>query len=181
MATSDTYVALLRGVNVGGNNKLPMAQLRGALTHAGMQRVDTYIQSGNVVLGSPLGSPAAVAAEVHRCIQVTFGFDIAVVVRGAEDFLALRARGSHWPNLEPAKALVLFYPDVVDDEALNAIDASAFLPETWHAEGRELHLYLPDGIATSKLVVAIGRKLAGGTGRNWNTITKLAAMVEATE
>ena len=176
---ADTYVALLRGVNVGGNNKVAMAALRSALTDAGMRDVSTYIQSGNIVFGSSLGSEAAVATGVRQCLRAGFGLDVAVIVRTGDDFSALADRGPKCADLDPAKALIVFYPGPVDRGALEQIRPADFLPDTWHAEGRELHLCLSDGIGNSKLVHEIGRKLPGGTGRNWNTVTKLAALVAA--
>ena len=175
------FVALLRGINVGGNNKLPMAALREALTGAGFAAVATYIQSGNVVLSSDLGADAdsdrAVADAVHRCILDSFGLDVDVVVRDGAELLALHARGPRWPSLDRARSLVLFYPDAVDLAVLESIVAARFLPDSWHGDGREIHLYLPDGIANSKLVIEIGRKLPGGTARNWNTVARVAAML----
>ena len=76
-----TYIALLRGVNVGGNNKVPMAVLRTALEADGFANVRTYIQSGNVLVDATRSSPSKIAGRVKAVIQDTFGLDIATIVR----------------------------------------------------------------------------------------------------
>lgn len=176
MAVPTRYVVLLRGINLGKARQIGMPRLKEVLEARGHESVRTHLRSGNVILDSPLGE-AELAADVRSAIEAEFGFAVPVVVRtGAE--LAAVVTGDPFATeaTDPARYLVTFMaepppPDKVD--ALPKADVGDYL-----VRGRELYLWLPDGIANTPLASWKWDQLLGvpGTARNWNTVTKLAEL-----
>jgi uncharacterized protein (DUF1697 family) len=173
---STRYVALLRGINVGRARQVDMPRLREVLTARGHEEVRTHLRSGNVVLGSRL-TEADLAADVRTAIEAEFGFDVPVVVRTGSELAAVVA-GDPFATVatDPARYLVTFLPEPpapAHVDALPPADAGEYL-----VRGRELYLWLPDGIANTPLASWKWDRLLGvaGTGRNWNTVTKLAEL-----
>lgn len=167
------YVALLRGINVGGKTKVSMAALRDVCTSVGCDDVVTYIQSGNVVLRSPLGADELRAA-LEAAIGAEFGFNPAVMIRTAREMAAVVDR-----NPFPAageKALHVGFlsaaPDTATKKCLAALDCA---PEELAAVRREIYLHLPDGMGRANLPVKMERCLRPTpiTVRNWRTVIKL--------
>ncbi len=165
-----TWIALLRGINVGGSNRLPMADLRELCTGLGWQNVKTYIASGNVVFQAD-GAAEALASRLHQSLP----FDVATLVLGAED---LANRVSHCPFPRTLGKLVhgffcLDAPDV-DQDAL----AHYTTTEQIAVHGHTVWFYAPDGFGRSKLAENFHRVVTGTTytARNLNTIHKLVDM-----
>ncbi|NUS56896.1 MAG: DUF1697 domain-containing protein [Streptomycetaceae bacterium] len=172
------FVALLRGINVGGKNKIPMAELRAMLGGLGYTDVATLLQSGNAVFGAGAAEPAAVSAAVEAAITETFGGTIRVMVRtGAEMRAVVDANPLDVGH--PSKFLVTFFAEPVDTAKLADVDVAAYPPDEMAVIGREIYYNLPRGINEAKLPLVVERKLkGGGTARNWNTVTKLALMAD---
>ena len=184
------YVALLRGINVGGARKLPMAALRAELGAAGYQGVATYVQSGNVVLTTPsqAGAPGravdhraadVLAAGIHALIEDRFALDVPVIVRSAEELAAVHA-GNPFLGIEGATGTqlhVAFLAGRPSPAQAAAFDPDRSLPDRLAVAGREVFLYCPDGLGRSKVLNG-AEKLLGTTMtvRNWNTVTTLVAM-----
>ncbi|HEY7858221.1 MAG TPA: DUF1697 domain-containing protein [Candidatus Nanopelagicales bacterium] len=174
-----TYVALLRGVNVGGNRKVPMAQLRDCLAALGFTDVRTYLQSGNAVFGATSAPTGEIAARIEEALRQRFGFDVPTVVwTGAE--LAKVVAGNPYPEVEsePTKLVVSFLSGPVPPEVAAAFDLSD-LPERGQVGDRVVYLHYPDGQGVSKLVPAMLERRLGrvwGTARNWRTVTALLAL-----
>jgi uncharacterized protein (DUF1697 family) len=177
IVSATTYVALLRGINVGKAHQLAMPRLKELLTDRGHEDVRTHLRSGNVVLRSPLDE-AGLAADLSSAIEAEFGFAVPVVVRtGAE--LAAVVTGDPFATVatDPARYLVTFLPEVPDPARVDALPKAEgggdFL-----VRGRELYLWLPDGIAGTPLASWKWDDLLGrpGTARNWNTVRKLAEL-----
>ncbi|MGC9497829.1 DUF1697 domain-containing protein [Streptomyces sp. WG7] len=175
------YAALLRGINVGGAKKLPMAELRSLLEGLGHDAVRTHLQSGQAVFASGHGDEEALAAELTRAIEKHFGFAVDVIVR---DHAYLRAVAEACPfpaaDLEAKQLHVTYFSAPVDAERFAAIDQPAFLPEEFRLGDRALYLYAPDGLGRSKLAEALARPRVNkgliATSRNWNTVTKLVEL-----
>jgi uncharacterized protein (DUF1697 family) len=170
------HIALLRGINVGGHNKVPMADLRRVLEEAGFEDVKTYVQSGNVALTAAERSPAKVARQVERAIQEAFGFDVAVVVRSRDEIGALVAEdplGELATN--PAYRVVVFLAAKLDRSRLADIDPDEFAPEAFALRDYEIVMWAPNGQRDSKLVKTLTERRTGvvGTARNWRTVEKL--------
>jgi uncharacterized protein (DUF1697 family) len=171
-----SWVALLRGVNVGGHNKLPMKALQEALGAAGFTGVATYIQSGNIIFRHA-GTAPALATQIADIIAAQFGFRPAVkLLRRTE--LAAAARANPFPAAalqDDGKQLHLFFldgaPDAGHATALNALCTPA---ECWALKGGVFYLHTPEGFGRSKLAAQAEKKLkTGATARNWRSIQAL--------
>ena len=172
------YAALLRAVNLPSHQKVGMAALRICLEKAGLTDVRTLLQSGNAVFDAP-GEPDTVARAIERAIAGRFGMEVGVVVRTAAewaDVVAADALGDVATG--GAKQHVIFLSAPPDAAALAAIGDPA--PEAFAVRGREIHVWCPDGLQGSALFKALSKpQIAPGaiaTARNWNTVTKLAAL-----
>jgi uncharacterized protein (DUF1697 family) len=179
--TSARSVVLLRGVNVGGR-PLAMAALRDALTEAGCTDVVTYIQSGNVVLTTPRRPPkGGVEAWLEGIVRDVAGFDVPVVLRTRSD-LEATARANPYPDAAGKQLHVVFYAGPPPPDLVGSVDLDRFAPEHATLVGRDLYLYLPNGMGRAKLPVTLeraGRSLEPptiGTARNWNTVLKLVSL-----
>ncbi|WP_240138288.1 DUF1697 domain-containing protein [Streptomyces sp. MUM 178J] len=178
------YAALLRGINVGGRRKVPMAALREVLASLGHTDVGTYLQSGNAVFSSESADEQALSAELEKAIEDRFGFDVDCLVRGG-DYLRAVIDACPFPaaSLEGKQLHVTFLSEAVDPARLAPVDPQAFLPEEFRLGDRALYLYLPEGMGRSKLAEALARpslfKEVTATSRNWNTVVKLAELTDA--
>ena len=178
-----TYAALLRGINVGGSRKLPMAELRTLMERLGHGDVRTHLQSGQAVFSSAHGDEESLAAELSRAIEAHAGFAVDVIVR---DHAYLKAVADACPfpagALQPKQLHVTYYSAPVGEERFAGIDRAAFLPEEFRLGDRALYLYAPEGLGRSKLAEQLSRpRLNKGlvaTTRNWNTVVKLVEMTQ---
>jgi uncharacterized protein (DUF1697 family) len=171
-----TCVALLRGINVGGNNKVPMADLRALCTALGYANVETYIQSGNVVFDAS-GSEAEVVAAMEAALLTTFGLTLSVVVRSAAELVEIVARNPFPNETDGTKLHVTCFASPLPASTVAKLDPGVAPPDAFVLDGRDMYLHLPGGMGTSKLAVHIGQKLGKlGTTRNWNTVLKLVEM-----
>lgn len=174
-------VVLLRGINVGRAKRIGMGPLREALTARGYTDVATHLQSGNVVLTTDLVEDE-LAADVHACIQADFGHDVAVVVRSAAEVAAVVDGGPvalpDGADLDPARYLVTFLPALPDPAAVSAVPVAGPGEGAWALRGRDLHLWLPDGVLDTPVGSWRWDRLLGapGTGRNWTTVTRVAEL-----
>jgi uncharacterized protein (DUF1697 family) len=173
------HVALLRAINVGGRNRVPMADLRALTQELGYTDVATYVQSGNVVLSATENRPERVAAHLHEHYSDHFGFDIPVLVRSRAQLRRIVAAdpfGAETPD--PARRHVYFLDDAVTATRLADLDLDAYAPDALKLAGHELHLSTPDGQGRSKLAQALTPKRLGttATARNWRTVQTLLDM-----
>jgi len=174
-----TYLALLRGVNVGGKNKLPMKDLAAMFVEAGCLEVRTFIQSGNVVFKAAGGIAAKVPGLVAAQIATRFGYKTPVVLRTAAQLAEVHSGN---PFLEMGATedslFVLFLADQPTLAAVAALDPERSPGDTYIVRGREVYMRLPNGTADSKLTNAYfdSRLATVSTGRNWRTVTKLLEM-----
>jgi uncharacterized protein (DUF1697 family) len=169
------YVVLLRGINVGRAQRIGMGPLRAALTARGHGGVRTHLQSGNVVLDSDLG-PDELARDVEALVQAEFGFDVPVVVRTAAELAAVLAAdplAGTWTD--PAHHLVTFLPAEPDPALVAALPEPGPGDGDYRLLGRELYLWLPDGVLKTPVGAWRWDRLLGvtGTARNWNTVRAL--------
>jgi uncharacterized protein (DUF1697 family) len=175
-------VALLRGINVGGHRKVPMARLREVLEAAGFADVRTYVQSGNVVLSAPpRRSAAKVGRDIEAAIEEAFGFGVDVVMRTRDEIAALVEEdplGEVADN--PTYRVVVFLAEKLDRKRLADVDAVEFAPEAFLLREREIVMWAPNGQRDSRLVKTLTEKRTGvlGTARNWRTVEKLLAMAD---
>lgn len=181
-----TYAALLRGINVGGKRKLPMAELRQLMEGLGHQGVRTHLQSGQAVFGTGRGDEESLAAELTGAIEKHFGFSVDVIVRD-HAYLAAVAGACPFPaaGLEGKELHVTYFSAPVTAERFAEIDRAAHLPEEFRLGDRALYLYVPAGLGRSKLAEVLSRPRINkgliATTRNWNTVVKLVELTAAQE
>jgi uncharacterized protein (DUF1697 family) len=173
-----TYLAMLRGINVGGHAKVPMAELRATFLDLGYDDVATYIQSGNVLFGASDGA-ATVHAAVEAALESRFGLALAVVLRSRAQLGAVvKANPLTRAGRDPAKLHVTFLSAPPPSSRVNALDPRGFLPDEFEVSGREVYLHCPDGYGRTKLNnTFLERKLGGpATTRSWKTVMTLVQM-----
>jgi uncharacterized protein (DUF1697 family) len=179
----NTYIALLRGINVGGNNKLPMKELVTVLEGLGLTNVKTYIQSGNVVFQSARTDTKALAAAISAAIGQSHGFAPAILLLTGDELQAAM-QANPFPEAEADhKSLHFFFlepaPDKPDLAALAALQTET---ERFALIDKVFYLHAPDGIGRSKLAERFGRGWGVDiTARNWRTVSTLLAMVREVE
>jgi uncharacterized protein (DUF1697 family) len=172
------YVAMLRGINVGGHAKVAMADLRASFAEMGFDDVESYIQSGNVVFRSSK-SPVTLPSTIERTLDAAFGHGIKVVVRTHAQLVAVVG---HNPLLggrrDAAKLHVSFLASKPAPSRVGALDTGGFLPDEFLVSEREVYLHCPGGYGRTKLNNAFFERALGvvATTRTWNTVTTLAGM-----
>lgn len=174
-----TYVALLRSINVGGKNRLPMKDLAAMFAEAGCRDVQTYIQSGNVVFKAEDALAARIPALISEAIRDRFGYRAPVVLRNAA---ALREVVEANPFVKASVDLktlhVAFLSDRPDGARVAALDPDRSPPDEFAVRGGEIYLRCPNGYGKSKLTNAYFDSSLGTTTtvRNWRTVLKLVEM-----
>jgi uncharacterized protein (DUF1697 family) len=171
-----SYVALLRGINVGGTNKVRMGDLRAMFAASGFPDAQTYIQSGNVVF-SATAKEAALVDRLEAVIEETFALQVPVVVRSRAQLAAVAA-ASPFAGAAPTAVHVAFLSGRPIASAVAALDPDRSPPDAFAVAGREIYLHYPNGSGRSKLTVDYLERVLGtrATARNWNTVTKLLAL-----
>jgi uncharacterized protein (DUF1697 family) len=175
-------IVLLRGINLGPNKRVSMPDLRQVLgaSGSGFSDVRTYVQSGNVVLGSK-AKPATVEKKARKLIRAAVGFDVDVVVRTRDELAAVVERNPLGKVAsEPRRYQVSFLSDEPDPEVVRKLEEACVEPEALEVIGREIYAWHPEGVARSKLWTALAGKGLGvtATARNWSTVVKLLAMAD---
>ena len=168
------FVALLRAINLGRVNRVPMGDLRVALTDAGFTDVVTHLQSGNVVLGSTKRSPAGVATAIERLVSDEFGVDAAVMVRTSGE-LSKIARKHPLARQDSAALHVAFLKTRPPAAAKRAFSGRTFGDDEFVIRDTEVYLRYPHGVAASKMNTAL---FEGGLGtpstvRTWKVVTRI--------
>jgi uncharacterized protein (DUF1697 family) len=173
-----TFVALLRGVNVGRAKRVPMAELRALLSRLGYTGVATLMNSGNAVFHAPRGTPAKHSADIAAAISSKLKVEVPVIVKSASELAAIisenpiKARAEEHPRL-----LVAFAQDAKALSSLAAIQSLVVPPEKFSIGKNAAYLLLPTGILESKAGEALlGKAGKSATTRNWATVLKLQAL-----
>jgi uncharacterized protein (DUF1697 family) len=177
---SDRRILLLRGINLGPNNRIAMPALREALTGGGFKGVRTYVQSGNIVVDGNAKADT-LAASARKLIASEFGLDIAVVGRTRDELakvVKLNPLGDVVDN--PKRYQVSFLSAKPSKAVVDRLAALVVGEERFEAVGRELYSWTPDGIARSKLWGGLAAKNLGvdATARNWTTVCTLLEMCD---
>lgn len=169
---------MLRGINLGPNRRVPMAELRALFSDAGYEAVGTYVQSGNVVLTSR-ADPAELEREAGRLISARFGFEVPVIARTRAELttvVELNPLGDVADD--PKRYQVSFLSDELDAGMIKRLHELVVPPEAVAVAGREFYAWHPEGVARSKLWNQLAGKGLGvtATARNWTTVTTLLKM-----
>ena len=176
-----SYVALLRGINVGGKNKIAMADLRGLIAGLGHGDVRTHLNSGNAVFTSDSAGSDALAAGIEAAITAELGLTIRTLVRSGPELRSLVDLNpmADLAAAEPAKFAVVFLSAPPDPARLAAIDPAEYAPDRCEPGRRELYAHFPNGLGESKLTRQFIEKRLSvevATARNWNTVLKLLSL-----
>jgi uncharacterized protein (DUF1697 family) len=175
-----TYVALFRGINVGGNNVLPMKDLVALLENIGSQNVTTYIQSGNAVLQNREEDASLLSSKIRAAIKKSHGFEPQVLLLEPKEIeRAVESNPFPEAESEPKTLHVHFLASRPKNPDLGALDSIKSDRERFALRDRFFYLHAPDGIGRSKLA-ANAEKLLGValTGRNWRTVRKVMTMAK---
>jgi uncharacterized protein (DUF1697 family) len=173
-----TWIALLRGINVGGRNTLPMVSLSKIFTEAGCEQVRTYIQSGNVVFKADIRSKNGFVESISHAVEQKHGFPPAVALFTSDSLRSAIAANPYPETESEPKSLHVFFLESAPEIA-RIEDAEALLADSESIEVIGLHLFLraPNGIGRSRFVKGVEKALAmRATARNWRTVTKLAEL-----
>lgn len=174
---STTYVALLRGINVGGNKKVPMAELSDVFRAAGCASVRTYIQSGNIVFEAPPARGRSLRSTLAGRIQDRFGFEVPVVLRTAGELEEVTRENPFVRDrtFDEDKLHVAFLADLPSAGRVARLDPVRSAPDAFRVVKSEIYLHLPNGVARSKLTNSYfdGLLETTSTIRNWRTVLKL--------
>ena len=176
---AEPYVALLRGINVGGKNMLPMKDLVAMLSDAGCADVRNYIQSGNVVFTARASLANRIPALVTTAIEKRFGFRVPIQVRKGIDLReVLRNNPFLDSGADVDRLHVAFLADEPSKSRVDDLNPKRSPPDAFAVRGREIYLHLPNGVARTKLSNAYfdGKLATISTVRNWRTVLKLAEM-----
>lgn len=176
----NTYIALLRGINVGGNKLIRMQELKAMFVELQYANVRTYIQSGNVVFESEAASGEGLAEVISQRIWETFGFEVPVIIRSVEELEAVIA-GNPFPLTEPEefkRLYVSFLADEPSAEALEKVRPYEDGADQVRVIGKEMYTYYEVSVSESPLFKVQFDKLLGTnlTARNWNTLGKVTAL-----
>ena len=181
MSRLPVYVALLRGVNVGGKNMLPMKDLALVFARAGCSGVRTYIQSGNVLFNAPRAVAAGLPDLVCGRIAEQFGCRTPVLLRTVSELAnVVRCNPFLEAGAQENHLHVMFLESQPDDARVAALDPDRSPPDAFTVRGREIYLQCPNGMAKTKLSNAWfdSRLATVSTGRNWRTVLKLFEMAQ---
>jgi uncharacterized protein (DUF1697 family) len=177
-----TYLALLRGINVGSTTKVPMKELRSLFEDLGHDNVQTYVRSGNVVFDSAASSQMRLASTLEDGIGGAFGFQVSVILRSQRELQRIAAGNPFLTeDIKPVLLHVIFLADRVSAAAVKKLDPQRSPPDEFRVNGREIFLHFPNGSGRSKLNLGYFEEALGtrGTARNWNTVTKLFELMRA--
>jgi len=177
-----TYISLFRGINVGAHKRIRMEQLRTSFEALEFEQVQTYIQSGNVVFKTAKLSPAALSRRIEERILSDFGFPVSVVSRTVDEMARtiaenpfLKVRG-----IDLEKLHVMFLSDAPAAAALKKLAELTAVPDQSRCLGKEIYLYLPNGVAESSLMKSPLDRLLSivTTTRNWRTVNAIHRMCQ---
>lgn len=174
------YIALFRGINVGGNTRLPMSELTSVLEALGLRNVATYIQSGNVVFESAESDRPALSEKIRSAIDQRHGFAPQVILLTVDEF-ARAAAANPFPEAEPEpKSLHLYFLEAVPPHPdLEKLEAIRRENERFALIDKVFYLHAPGGIGRSKLAAGVEKAMGVPvTARNWRTVSKMLEMTK---
>lgn len=177
------FIALLRGINMGGHKKIAMSDLRTLAEKLGFADVQTLLQSGNLVFAAPSKATAPLEAQLETALAKRFGLTTQVLVRSAAEWKKIVAANPFAEEAErhPSHLALMLLKNKPSATALATLKKAITGREYFEADGRSLYAFFPDGFADTKFTTAlIDRTLSTTvTARNWNTVLKIAAALEA--
>jgi uncharacterized protein (DUF1697 family) len=181
MKSSTAYIGLLRGINVGKAKRMPMAELKALVESLGYTHVKTLLNSGNIVFRGPKGQAAAAAQRIEAAIPGAFGFESKLTVLDATQWAELVADNALLAQMtDPSRLLVAIWRNARAREGVEKLAGQDWLPDQLATGRHGGYLWCGDGILASKAVVALDKAVRDEvTSRNWATVLKIGALLEA--
>lgn len=176
-----TYISLLRGINVSGQKKIKMEELRALYESLGLERVATYIQSGNVIFESALKADELVS-RIEQSIERQFGYPVTVILRSLSQWREIVDKNPFFEQSEdPSKLHVTLLAEMPEPQCFDKLSEVQSGEDRYVVDGQQLYLHCPNGYGRSKLAnTVIERKLkVAATTRNWKSMMALQEMAEA--
>ncbi|MGH2447730.1 MAG: DUF1697 domain-containing protein [Chloroflexota bacterium] len=174
-----TYIAMLRGINIG-DKQIKMADLRRLVEGLGHDDVETYIQTGNVVFRSSVGDAEAVRSGIEDAVRKVLGMEVAVVLRTREELRSLVAETPFVREGVESRWLHVTFLSAMPDQSKIPAQVAGTEPDEYVVHGRDIYLYCPGGYGRTKLNNSFWERKVGvaATTRNWNTVNKLLEMAD---
>jgi uncharacterized protein (DUF1697 family) len=173
------YISMLRGINVGGHNRISMDALKKLYASLGLKDVVTYMQSGNAIFRSSIGDEGVLAKQITDRIKSDLKLDVPVVIRKSEHLHKI-IKGNPFADQDLSKVHVAFMSETVKNPPVHELEKTAGKDEKFQVSGSEVYMYLPHGVSKTKLSNShIEKKLkVSATMRNWNTVNRLFDMAK---
>jgi len=177
---TNAYLVLLRGINIGGQHKLPMAVLVDLLRDLGCDNVRTYIQSGNAVFTAAPAAARRIPRELAGRLEACLGFEVPVILRSADELNKIITDNPFGKSTDTAALHVAFLADQPDRARAARLDPKRSPGDIFELRGREIYLHLPNGVARTKLTSSYFDSVLATTCtvRNWRTVQKLRDLLE---
>ncbi len=174
-----TYISMLRGINVSGQKKIKMEDLKKLYESLGFKNVKTYVNSGNVKFNCSDNDISNLINKIERKINNSFGFDVLVFIRTINEMKKL-IKNTPFANEDPSKIYITFLSDIPIHSLLIEINKIKDISEKFFISGREIYLFCPNGYGRSKLSNNFFERTLNlsATTRNWNTVNKLLELAE---
>ena len=181
----NTYIALLRGINVGGHKKIKMAELKEHLKTLNFEQVSTYIQSGNIVFNSPNDSIHDLEEQIHEMILEQYGFDVPVIIKTAKELKHVIDHHPYidHPSYDIDRTYITYLNKAPDPSLIKQLAATDFSPEEYVIDQANIHFYSPKGYGKAKMNNNLfeNKLKVKATTRNWKTTLKLLEMAAENE
>jgi len=176
-----TYIAILRGINVSGQKKIKMADLRELLNNSGLEDLQTYIQSGNIIFKSSQRDSSKLAQLIKSKISEHYDFEVPVIIRDGEDWQSAIARNPFTEEKEGVdlqRVGVTFLENEPNRNLVSEIEERDYSPDEFVIDGKEIYLHCPTGFGKTKLTNNFfeSKLKVTATTRNWKTVNTLIAM-----
>ena len=175
------FIALLRGINVSGQKKIKMSELKSLFEKNGFQNVETYIQSGNVIFSSKETSTENLSLKISSAIKKQFGFDVQIIVVTPKEIVdALKKNPYLKKNRDTDKLYIIFLSSIPTKANVEKLDSTNYLPEEFKIDGRRIYLFVPNGYGKAKLSNNLfeNKLKVFGTARNLKTLNALIGLTK---
>ncbi len=174
-----TYISLLRGINVSGQKKIKMIELKDLYQSLGFENVQTYIQSGNVIFSSKIKSKKNITQLIEKNIKKTWGYEVSVILKNNQDLKKI-VKGNPFPKADTTKLYVTLFETKPKNIATEEIEKKQDKTEKIFITPTEIYIFCPNGYGKTKLTNTFLEKKTGvvATTRNWKTINNLINLSE---